>query len=175
MNHLFLYEDFKTKKTILYLHGLGSSPNQHRIGIMKLVANVLSPLLHYEEKPSWNVLVEIMETNKPDAIVGSSLGGYLAFHLSNKFQVPALLFNPAMGTTVSDGTNIRKMQPVEENPLYKNKMAVVGLKDVVVDPAVQLEALRGIKRIKKDKDMGHTVPDNKFEEYFSEFYRGFLL
>lgn len=178
MEHLFLFEDFKSKKKLLYLHGLGAKPRQARIDIMNVFVSALTPLFHYEEKPSWDAIVEIMNIHKPDAVGGSSLGGYLAFHVSNLYKVPGLLFNPALGETTSDGVEISKRQPVPNDvktlPLYVRKMAVVGMKDDVVDPKMQLEKLKGIERIIKDKDMGHGVPDDKFKNYFSEFYENFL-
>jgi len=82
---------------ILYIHGLDSSPNMERIQFLeKLGHEVFALHLDYRNEPKTvELLSHLIEDKEIDYIVGSSLGGYLGFWLSEKYCLPSLLFNPA--------------------------------------------------------------------------------
>ncbi|WP_162300230.1 esterase YqiA [Salinivibrio sp. HTSP] len=91
---------------LLYLHGFNSSPQslkarqmqaycaQHRSDI-----EVLVPQLPSHPEPTVQLLTELItrfsETHRL-GLVGSSLGGFLATWLSERYQLPAVLVNPAV-------------------------------------------------------------------------------
>ncbi|MPS32754.1 MULTISPECIES: esterase YqiA [unclassified Salinivibrio] len=91
---------------LLYLHGFNSSPQslkarqmqdycaQHRPDI-----EVLVPQLPSHSEPTVQLLNELItrfsETHQL-GLVGSSLGGFLATWLSERYQLPAVLVNPAV-------------------------------------------------------------------------------
>ncbi|OOE82574.1 esterase YqiA [Salinivibrio siamensis] len=91
---------------LLYLHGFNSSPQslkarqmqdycaQHRPDI-----EVLVPQLPSHPEPTVQLLHELVtrfsETHQL-GLVGSSLGGFLATWLSERYQLPAVLINPAV-------------------------------------------------------------------------------
>lgn len=182
MNHLILFEDYKDKKVVLYIHGLDSKPHQDRIEAMKFISgntvSVLAPLFHYREKPVWNVLAEIMEESKPDAIVGFSMGGYLGMHLSDKFKVPALLFSPALVDAKKENLIPPDLQPVPEDVLkltpYKNKMAIISPKDELLDFDKLKKVLKGKAEIVVDPIMEHRTPKWALEKYFLKFFDEYL-
>ncbi|OOE88305.1 esterase YqiA [Salinivibrio sharmensis] len=91
---------------LLYLHGFNSSPQslkarqmqaycaQHRPDI-----EVLVPQLPSHPEPTVQLLDELImrfsDTHQL-GLVGSSLGGFLATWLSERYQLPAVLVNPAV-------------------------------------------------------------------------------
>jgi len=83
---------------IVYLHGLMSSNQSPKVDWLKNKNTVFNPYLNYKEDTEtlFSDLKTICEENKIDLIIGSSMGGYLGFHLSNKYNIPNLLFNPSL-------------------------------------------------------------------------------
>ena len=179
MEHLKLFEDYRGKKLVLYIHGLDSHPHKDRIVAMKASdVSVVAPLFHYREKPVWGMLVEIMETQMPDAIVGFSIGGYLGLHLSDKFEVPALLFSPAIVDAKKENLIPPDLQPIPADVLklmpFKGKMAVISPKDELLDFDKLKTALEGRAEIVVDAAMEHRTPTWAVEKYFPKFYEKYL-
>lgn len=90
---------------ILYLHGFHSSPNSQKAVIFKQAINqkfdnleVIAPQLSVFPSDAVKQIDDIMTSNldKVVGIVGSSLGGYLATYLHNKFNKPIVVINPAV-------------------------------------------------------------------------------
>jgi predicted esterase YcpF (UPF0227 family) len=90
---------------ILYLHGFHSSPNSQKAMLFKQAVeshfehiNVIAPQLCVLPKDMIAQVDTIMESyqDKIVGVVGSSLGGYLATYLHNKFNKPIVLINPAV-------------------------------------------------------------------------------
>jgi len=93
------------QKNILYIHGFNSSPlsikaeqtrqyfQQHFPSI-----NFICPQLATSPNEAVSQLESILKVSKKEVwfIMGSSLGGYFATYLANKYQVPAVLINPAI-------------------------------------------------------------------------------
>lgn len=83
--------------TILYLHGLESKLSAAKKAILEQYATVIAPDLNYK-----NNLDTIQQTyvnyksEVIDYVMGSSMGGFAAYHLGLAFNKPVLLFNPAL-------------------------------------------------------------------------------
>ena len=175
MRHLSLYEKFGKEEDdkILYLHGLDSSPWKDRVDILKSTgAFVVAPQFNYREQIVWKQLEELHKENHFDAVVGHSLGGYLAYYFSNYFKIPALMFMPAFGSRKSD---IDELQPLPKEVMnalpYKDQMAVVGMKDDVVHPKVQIRFLeRTNAEIFREPNEGHRFAPSLFQKYVDKFY-----
>lgn len=90
---------------ILYIHGFGSSGQSYKARVLKKHfkdAGFLSPSLSYVPKLAINTLEEIIESyQKHDKIylMGSSLGGYYSIYLADKYNLPAIIINPAVNPT----------------------------------------------------------------------------
>ena len=88
---------------IIYLHGFRSSPRSEKAqALLKTMeAQGLSRELWCEQLPPDPAeaigLIEtaIQNASTSPLLVGSSLGGYYATHLSEKYQLKAVLINPA--------------------------------------------------------------------------------
>lgn len=89
--------------TILYLHGLNSSPTSLKASLlvraiaqMGLADRLRVPALHHHPRQAIAQLERlILELDRP-LLVGSSLGGYYATHLAERHGLRALLINPAV-------------------------------------------------------------------------------
>lgn len=84
---------------ILYIHGFKScgSGNKSRILREYFGENfVISPDLPYSPKRVISFLENIIKDNDINLLVGSSLGGYYAINLSEKFNKKCVLINPSL-------------------------------------------------------------------------------
>ena len=94
--------------TILYLHGLNSSPTSLKASLlvraiaqMGLADRLRVPALHHHPRQAIAQLERlILELDRP-LLVGSSLGGYYATHLAERHGLRALLINPAVRAGVA--------------------------------------------------------------------------
>lgn len=92
-----------TFPSILYIHGLNSSPISRKasqltaaLGRMGMSASLQVPALHHHPRQAIAQLeAAIAELGRP-LLVGSSLGGYYATHLAERHGLKALLINPAV-------------------------------------------------------------------------------
>lgn len=87
----------------LYIHGFNSSPASKKAqdfiswcAVHRPNVNVLVPELTHDPAIALVQLEEIASTTELELVVGSSLGGYYATWLSDKYNVPAVLINPAV-------------------------------------------------------------------------------
>ncbi len=89
--------------SILYLHGLNSSPLSQKASQLSVALKGLGladrlriPALHHHPRQAIAQLEAcIAELGRP-VLVGSSLGGYYATHLAERHGLKALLINPAV-------------------------------------------------------------------------------
>ncbi|WP_425929162.1 YqiA/YcfP family alpha/beta fold hydrolase [Pseudomonas sp. NyZ201] len=89
--------------SILYIHGLNSSPGSMKasqlLAVMQrmgLAGQLRIPALHHHPRQAIAQLeADIAELGRP-LLVGSSLGGYYATHLAERHGLKALLINPAV-------------------------------------------------------------------------------
>lgn len=90
-------------KTVLYLHGFASSSLSDKAMLMKhffaqqLPAHrLIVPDLPYTPDEAWALLQDICTQQRPDLLIGSSLGGFLATALAEQYGCKAVLINPAV-------------------------------------------------------------------------------
>ncbi|WP_324720995.1 YqiA/YcfP family alpha/beta fold hydrolase [Salinimicrobium sp. HB62] len=139
---------------ILYLHGLDSKLSPEKREVLENYGKVISPDLNYYENPN---AIETILGMYPDAeidvVIGSSMGGFAGYHVSNALNKPALLFNPAL-VKRSVIQNIPKIE--KTNTL---KQIVIGQTDEVVSPADTLNFLP--RNFNRTTDLHlHLVPEN---------------
>ena len=86
---------------VLYIHGFNSAGYGEKINHLKEFfgdENVIAPTLPYDPKKAIKLLEFLVDAikDKDDLLlVGTSLGGFYALHLADKFKVPAVLINPS--------------------------------------------------------------------------------
>ena len=84
---------------IAYLHGLESSNDPTSLKILWLndkFDQVYTPLIKYHNKESFTIITAQIKKQKPDYIIGSSMGGYFAYLIGAALEIPTILFNPAV-------------------------------------------------------------------------------
>ncbi|EHA1081968.1 esterase YqiA [Photobacterium damselae] len=94
------------KPLLLYIHGFNSSPQSMKAEIMANYCRecrpdikVVVPRLPSYPQQAAEYIDELVQTYLPDyklGLVGSSLGGYIATWLSQRYQLPAVVVNPAV-------------------------------------------------------------------------------
>lgn len=88
---------------VLYLHGFASSSQSEKALLVKQFFQQHLPeiQLHIPDLPytpveAWAEIQQLIERHSPSAVIGSSLGGFLATRVSEQCQIPAALINPAV-------------------------------------------------------------------------------
>ncbi|HIF9358263.1 TPA: esterase YqiA [Photobacterium damselae] len=94
------------KPLLLYIHGFNSSPKSMKAEIMANYCcecrpdiKVVVPRLPSYPQQVAEYIDELVQTYLPNyklGLVGSSLGGYIATWLSQRYQLPAVVVNPAV-------------------------------------------------------------------------------
>jgi predicted esterase YcpF (UPF0227 family) len=87
---------------VIYIHGFGGSGKGFKAGQLKEYytskgVNFLAPSLSYVPQLAISTLEDIITAcSKEDIkLIGSSLGGFYAIYLANKFNLKAVLINPS--------------------------------------------------------------------------------
>ncbi|MDE6538896.1 MAG: hypothetical protein K2K66_01785 [Ruminococcus sp.] len=90
---------------VLNIHGYkGSAENSACITLKNLGHEVISPQIDYDSKEPraiFKELIKIFNENKPDYIVGTSLGGFFALLVEKNTDIPAVLVNPCLRPCVT--------------------------------------------------------------------------
>ena len=156
---------------ILYLHGLDSKLSPEKRAVLEKFGDVFALDLNYYEDPD---AIETILKNSPadgiDAVIGSSMGGFAGYHVSNALDRPALLFNPALARR-SVAQNIPEI--ATNNSL---KQIVLGQVDEVIAPVDTLEYLSGDFNSETDlylrlvPGLGHNIPVPLFEQEVRSFF-----
>ncbi len=159
---------------ILYIHGLNGSLSDEKRAILETYGAVYSPSIDYESDPnSIEHLKEEFQDKDINVVMGSSMGGFVGYHLSIAFQRPALLFNPALVYR-----SVHQNEPEYQNPYHSFKKIVLGAQDDVVYPKNTLVFIA--ERIKDNtdfqislrQDLAHRIPLDIFEEEVTSFFKG---
>ena len=81
---------------ILYIHGFASCGNSNKTKLLKEHFNdVLTPDLPIDPDEAISFLQKLIIDNEVELIIGSSLGGFYAAYLAEKFQIKTVLLNPS--------------------------------------------------------------------------------
>jgi len=83
---------------ILYLHGFASCGEGNKSTLLKSyfgAGNVIAPDLPPSPVDAIESIEKMLESSKFDLLIGSSLGGYYATYLAEKYRMKAVLLNPS--------------------------------------------------------------------------------
>ena len=131
------FPDLMAGKTLLYCHGFGSSGQSGTVTRLRTVmpqANVLAPDLPVEPHEAIALLHSICEQEKPDLIIGTSMGGMYAEQLRGFDRIcvnPALEIAETMkahGMTGTQQFQNPRQDGVQE--FYVDKAMVKAYRDV---------------------------------------------
>jgi hypothetical protein len=156
-------------KKVLYLHGLESKQGGPKVDFLTKEFCVYAPEMDYKDPMLQNWVDFVMRQFQPDLIIGSSMGGYVADILAQKYGIPAILFNPALHN--------RSFEPAIEYPiegeqaeLQDRKVVVLGKEDKVIPPyitKIMFENNRNYKIVLEE--MGHQTPLNIFIDTINNY------
>lgn len=158
---------------ILYLHGLNGSLSSEKRLILEQYGDVYSPAIDYENAP--NSILNIITKYKTipvHVVIGSSMGGFAGYYVSNYFQSPALLFNPALVKR-----SVKQNIPEIEYKTSVVKHIVLGREDDVVNPKETLQFLANTLDFKPEynihlcRDLAHRIPITVFKNEVGDFFR----
>ncbi len=159
-------------KNLLYLHGLDSFLSDEKRLVLSQYFNVISPKIDYLTDDVNEILADILNQQKIDCIMGSSMGGYVGYHLSRKLHKNCLLFNPAM---LSRSLDIN-FEAKQNYAFYSGLMCVLlGKKDDIIPFKNSYELLIYDDSIAKinfiiHSNLGHRIDLKTFEEAVWAFY-----
>lgn len=157
---------------ILYLHGLDGDLAPEKRIILEKYGKVFSPAIDYRtEYNSIELLVEQYKNENIKVVIGSSMGGFVGYYISDAYQLPSLLFNPALAAR-----SVHQNIPTYKNPYLSFKQVVLGVDDEIIDPKNTLAFLS--KTLQKHTDyhihirqrLGHRIPVDVFTEEVALFF-----
>ena len=162
---------------LLYIHGLESTEpisDEKRDALLQNGGTtIIAPKMNYHNNS--NIFMELTQNHSAgnfDLIIGSSMGGFMAYYLSLFWEKPCLAFNPALAHR-----NVAQNLPDGILDLKRKKtiQIVMGAQDDIVDPKTTLYFLE--QRITAEEpafvhlrnDMAHRVPVTVLKEEFGLF------
>jgi len=152
---------------IIYIHGFGSSGHGGKASLFReyFEEEVIAPSLSYVPNLAIDTLEQLiellLEKGENVGLVGSSLGGYYSIYLATKYNLKAVLINPAvypyhtldklgMAMNYYDGTSFEvtkehitalKGLEINEVPDQENFMTLLQTDDEVLDYNEAVEKL----------------------------------
>lgn len=165
------------KRQILYYHGLDSFLSNEKREILERFGSVKAPIFDYRNIKG-NLETELFNTDfvlNINVVIGSSLGGLVAYLASERNNIPCLLFNPALYKNILDWDIVQTSDP--STPHSRNKLAyiVLGEKDDVVvfeENRKYIEKnVRDPKQVVIEQDMLHRIPVDIFEKHVEQVFQ----
>jgi len=151
-------------KKIVYLHGLESKAGGPKVDFLATKGLVYAPEIDYNTLDVEKLMGKI---GKPDLIIGSSMGGYVADILGSHLGVDVLLFNPALHS--------RSIEIDSDGEIYGEKnykrTIILGTKDNVINPEIT-KKLRpyfdNSAKFEEIEGMGHRTPLDVFINMYNK-------
>lgn len=121
----------------IYIHGWQSSPNSEKVEILEEAGlKVVAPKIDYEAEQGmvYPRIKKLVIEEQVDVLIGSSMGGFVAYWLARELNKPALLFNPALYFET-----MKPFIPKLESPFTPPLYICSGEKDETVLPSLLKE------------------------------------
>jgi len=162
---------------IFYYHGLDSTLSNEKRAILEEFGEVISPTFDYRNIIVEDVLTDVLDIQfnlDVDVLIGSSMGGLMAYMASELKDLPCLLFNPALYAN-SLGWN---QEYIADETFYgapRTQLAyiVLGEKDTVVNYLENRkyidENVAGPKTLIVEAELEHSIPVDVFEYHVRSF------
>ena len=148
---------------IFYIHGLESTQNSSKVDLMRSLGyDVHAEYMDYRNVSDlYEKTLNSIKDFKPFVIVGSSMGGYFAYHLGTHYKTNLILLNPALPNRSFD-------PPILPDGIEKSHIwALIGKNDDVVDPVANEKILKRVGASIEIGNHGHRTPPEIFEPFFS--------
>jgi hypothetical protein len=158
------------KKRVLYLHGLESSNVCDKVDFLRERVDLLAPSIDYRKSNIEAELMYMVESFKPDLIIGSSMGGHCALMLANYYNVECIAFNPAIHSR-SIEPKLDRLEAREPNVNFQ-PVVVLGLEDDVINPLITKEILDDALfycDIEEVENLGHRISFDVFVNIYNRY------
>lgn len=161
----------KKQYNILYYHGLDSFLSEEKKDILERFGTVTAPTYNYRNPEVLQSINNSFDDSPANTVlIGSSFGGFIANLFSLSYDLPCLLFNPALA--------YRSIDLAQEVPFDSNinslSYIVLGSEDKVINCADNLvfinQHFHGPTEIIIEEGMEHRVPVDIFEKHVTDFF-----
>ena len=157
---------------IIYYHGMDSFLSDDKRSILEKFGKVSAPTYDYRKPEVLQSIADDFDDPIEDTIViGSSFGGYLANMFSIAYDVPCLLFNPALPYRSID---LDMDQPFD-SAINSLSYFVIGKEDEIIKCEDNLRFIdkfvKGPKEVMVEYEMAHRVPVELFEKHVKNFFQ----
>jgi hypothetical protein len=169
-----IYICYMRKKSynIRYFHGLDSFLSEEKRAILTTFGKVTAPVFNYKEAGVLQSINDSFNVIPRDTIlIGSSFGGYIASVTFAAYNIPCLLFNPALKYR-----EVEKMlhEPVDLN-IKSLSYIVLGRQDEVIKCDDNLKFIdryfKGKKEVVIEEGMSHRIPVDIFKQHVELFFQ----
>jgi len=148
---------------IAFFHGLESPPVSDKTEFLEQFDAWCPPMDYYDPKLFDRILNEL-QNNNTELLVGSSMGGWFAYCLSTLTDIPTLIFNPAL--------NQRTFSPkVYRGDFEPKQTLILGIFDNIIDIDKTEEWLDTNKIENYEihyEMMGHRTPIDIFTKWVNK-------
>jgi len=152
----------------IYIHGLESNNKGGKILYTHTVLDIEAPLINYKKLNATDSTINDIIKRDYDFIIGSSMGGYVAYNYGIAHNKPMLLLNPSLVYNAAKHPFDYQFTP-EALAKYDNQCNVLlGIYDEVVDPNVTKDKLQITANI-TELECGHRIPVETFKPCLQEF------
>lgn len=150
-------------KKVVYLHGLETPQGGEKVSFLAANSLVFAPSIDYRNRDETLDLFKEILLLEPDLIIGSSIGGYMAYALGTYMETPVILFNPALHSrTIDFEVYLGGHSP--------KGICVLGMKDPHINP---LETLKIIRKenleFVKIESLRHSIPFEVFTDIYNKY------
>lgn len=159
-------------KRILFLHGLESSNVCNKTNFLRRRCILNAPSINYSSSSLEEDLMYVVESFKPDLIIGSSMGGHVGLMLANYYNIDAIVFNPAIHSRPIE-PKLERLEAREPNFNFQ-PVVVLGLEDDVINPLITKEILDDALfycDIEEVEDLGHRIPIDAFIDIYNKYIK----
>lgn len=161
---------------ILFLHGLESKLSDPKRAILETYGKVIAPDIDYKSNPnSIQNLYDEYHNQEINVIIGSSMGGFAAYHLVNSMGICALLYNPALPYRNDIVQNIPSDLTKKRSPLMRIVLGgqddVIKAKDNLVFLSQNFSELKECT-IEIINELEHQIPVTVFKNQTEVFFAG---
>lgn len=139
---------------------------------MEVYGNVTAPTFDYRNPVILEGINTSFEYDENTILIGSSFGGYLAYEFSMHYDIPCLLFNPALVFRSIPG--LSGNAEAQENKITNLTYVVLGKKDTIINSSLNMayvnRYIKGPSKIVTEEDMKHRIPLPIFQRHVKVFF-----
>ena len=115
--------------------------------------------MHYESPDLFSNIKAATIAFRPDAIIGSSMGGWFAWLIGSQLNIPRILLNPALhGRSFEPRVDLRLNHEPQTHVL-------LGRHDTLIDPQITVKILAQSKAVITYGEHAHRTPLEVFQSY----------